>query len=138
MHSTRLAGREGRAVGRDGSSILDVLARVSKDDLPALDGFAPVPDVGSPHVRQRADVAAGAVVDGNGRAVHVHLAVADEVEPRPREQGFAGGRGRRDGEVIRVDERAAAHDRLDDLEGRAVVVAERDLARASAVSGGAA
>lgn len=44
----------------------------------------------------------GATRDSDGSAVHVHLAVADAVEPGPGEGVFASGDAVRNGEVERV------------------------------------
>ena len=75
--------------------------------------------------------------DGDGRAVLVHLTVSDLVVPRPREEGLAGLGIGWDGEVVVLLQGAAADDGLDDGEGLALVVAERDLAGSAAVGSSA-
>lgn len=71
------------------------------------------------------------------RAVHVHLAVANLVEPRPGKEGVARGRVGGQGEPPILGERASADKGADDGEGGAGVVGQRDLARAALVGGAA-
>jgi len=97
----------------------------------------------------------GSRSDGDGSAIHVHLAIADFVEPGPSEDGSAsweiGGNSERVG--VGVDFRsalcriiannvfpgAAAFDGMDDLElaarRRSFVVGDRELAGPSSVDG---
>lgn len=67
------------------------------------------------------------------RAVHVHFAIADEVEPSPGKQNGARRSEVWDGKIIRQGDRASSNHRLDDLEILAIVVRERKLARAPSV-----
>lgn len=67
--------------------------------------------------------------------VHVHLAVANLVEPRPSQKSVARRRIRRNLEFVLLREGAAAEHRLDDMESLAGVVGERDLAGSSPVRG---
>lgn len=121
-------GRNG-AVGGGTGIVRDLLTGVGEDDVLALNAGAVVSNVGSEHIRERVDTTLlFAAVDGNECAVLVHLTVADEVEPRPGQEGVAaGGRGG-DLEVPVVLQWAASHVGVDDLEGFAAVVAEGDLA----------
>lgn len=76
-----------------------------------------------------------ASLDGDLRAVHVHLTVADLVEPSPGQQSLSAGSVGGDLEVVLLGQRAATDDGLDHFPGLAFVVRERDLARPSAVTG---
>lgn len=78
-----------------------------------------------------------APLDRDVRAVHVHLAVANLVEPRPGKEGVTRGRIGGQGEAPFRGERAAADKGADDGEGGAGVVGQRDLARAAVVGGAA-
>lgn len=97
----------------------------------------------------------GAAGDGYRGAVHVHLTVADLVEPGPGESVLAGGYTFGDGvlelacagavgvasDVAGSAGRAATYDGVDDLPlgagGWGLVGGERDLARSAAVGGAA-
>ena len=126
-------------------------------------GAAAVADVGDEHWRERGGAlceAGGFCVrfsllatarDGDGGAVHVHLSIADLVEPRPRERvvtgcdAFGDRKLKLTGSVavwilgkISSDARwATAFDRVDDLPlavlARLLVGGEGNLAGASAV-----
>lgn len=72
-------------------------------------------------------------LDGHLSTVHVHLAVADLVEPRPSQQSLARGRIRGHLEFVLLRKWAAAEHRLDNMEGLALIVGERDLAGSSTV-----
>lgn len=136
-----LASRGNRRVAGQTRAVDDLLARVAEDDLLVLDGLAVVAggaDVGDHDLRiVRGDRVGGAAAAGDLDigAVHVHLPVALQVEPGPGEQRLAVGHVAGHLEVVRARQRAAALHRLDDVEVRAVVVAERQLARATAVGG---
>lgn len=77
------------------SGELDDLTRVGEADVLALGGGAAV-DVGNEHVGEAGSalggraLGGGAALDSDGRAVHVHLAVSDAVEPGPGEGVLAG------------------------------------------------
>lgn len=122
-----------RGRGERARLLFDVGARVGELDVSALGGGAAVVDVGDEHVGETGEVAALGAVDGDGRAVHVHLAVADVVEPGPGEDGVAAGGVLGDGEVPGGLEGAVAQVGLDDLPGGAAVVGQRGLAAAAAV-----
>lgn len=98
----------------------------------------------------------GATGDGDGRAVHVHLRVADAVEPRPGEHVVAGLDAGWNDELVCAGTAAvgivadiagcrfggtATLDGVDDLPFRAgrwrLVACEGDLTRAAAVDGAA-
>lgn len=117
--------------------ILHFLSGVLEDDRLSFDSGAAIADIRNKHVRKRVELAAGAAfaVDGNLGTVHVHLTVANEVEPRPSKQGLAGWCSGGDVEVVGVLHGAATEIGVDDLEGLAVVVAEGDLAGSSFVAG---
>ena len=66
-------------------------------------------------------------VNGNLCAVHVHLSVAESVEPGPREKSRSRRRVGWDGEVVGTRQGAAFEDRVDHFEGFALVVGEGDL-----------
>ena len=136
-------GRNGRLVRGLG----DIRAGVGELGVAALDGGAAVADVGDEEVGAAAEAGAGlrgaadllGADDVDGRAVHVHLAVADLVEPRPREEGLARGgvAGDLEGEGRVADDGAVADVRVDDLERLAAVEGERGLARAAVVGSAA-
>jgi hypothetical protein len=111
--ATAASLKVGSAVGgRAGSSRVGVgrledlaeLARVG-DVEHALAGGAPAVDIGDEQLRERVEeaVVGRAARDGDGGAVHVHLAVADLVEPGPGEGGVAAGDVLGDGDVELAD-----------------------------------
>ena len=79
----------------------------------------------------------GVAADGDLGAVHVHLAVADLVEPCPGEEGLTGWSIGGDLELVLVIQRASTDHGVDDVEGLALVVGEGDLARATIVGSAA-
>lgn len=79
---------------------------------------------------------AAATGDRNSSAVHVHLTVANQVEPRPSEDSVTIGHIVGDLEIVGRLQRAAANDGLDHMERGTVVVAEGQLARAATMSSG--
>jgi hypothetical protein len=143
----------GRAKAGVGAELLNVGTGVGVGHVGALDGgTVEAGDVGNEHVGEAVERdGTGAARDLNGGAVHVHLAVADLVEPRPGEVVLASRDvgdlnavlGQREHVVIGLDVarlrsvRAAALEGLDDLEdgadGRVHVRGDGDLARATAV-----
>lgn len=141
LNSVLLASRGDRRGAGHTRAVDDLLARVPEDDLLVLDGLAVVAggaDVGDHDLRVgRGDRVGGAAAAGDLDigAVHVHLTVALQVEPGPGEQRLAVGDVAGHLEVVLGRQRAAALHRLDDVEVLAVVVAERQLARAAAVRG---
>lgn len=76
---------------------------------------------------------AATAADRHGGAVHVHLPVSDQVEPRPSKDRVTIGHVIGNLEIISQFQRAAAHDGLDHMERGAVVVTEGQLARAAAM-----
>ena len=111
-------------------------------DVKVLVGLAAVSDVGNEDLRASGEGGSGNTTlvvssDGDGRAVHVHLAVADAVVPGPSKDGLAGLSIGGDGEVVLASERAVTDVGLDDGEAGALVVAERELARTAAVGSSA-
>lgn len=138
------------------------------EDGAADGGGAAVADIGAEHVWKRSHQGAHGSslledIDGpslrrsrhaDGRAVHVHLAIADLVEPRPGERVIlprGHGVGDREGELVGAEAEgvgayvagvgggAAAFDGFNDFEdgvfGRGRVGCEGDLAGAAAVGG---
>lgn len=77
----------------------------------------------------------GGSIDVDPGTVHVHFAVADLVEPSPGEESGAGRCVAGNGEVVVRSQRAGTDHALDDAEGLAVVVGERELARTAEVTG---
>lgn len=125
----------------------DVRPRDRVDHVKALIGRASIAggaDIGDVDTRARGEGRGGATIlaprgtaagDGHGGTVHVHLAVADLVVPRPRHDGLSRWRvgGDCEVEVRRAGRRAVALDTLDDGEGLGAVHGQADLARAAAV-----
>lgn len=146
------------------AGIVDVLTGVGEADVDALLGGAAV-DVGDEHGgevgRALLDVAlllnialgGAAALDGDGGTVHVHLTVADAVEPGPGEGVLAFfdtlgnlvgqrafGAGAALGEVAVHVRGAATLDRLDDhplgVLGGLEILGQTDLAGTATVDGG--
>lgn len=134
-------------LGRLLRNVAHVRPRIREHDVGALHRAAPIVHIGHKDARprrprgrlggRRRGVPRAAPLDRDVRAVHVHLAVANLVEPRPGKEGVAGGRVGGQGEVPFRGERAAADKGADDGEGGAGVVGQRDLARAALVGGAA-
>lgn len=66
-------------------------------------------------------------------AVHVHLSVANLVEPGPGKEGISSRRIVGEGKTPRGRERARADPRVDDLPGPGLVVGQRNLTAAAFV-----
>jgi hypothetical protein len=119
--------------------IRHVRARLGEEHIVQLEGAAAVANVGDKHGRKAAEVALGrgASSDGDGSAVHVHLTVANVVEPGPGEDGIAGRsiRGDSEGVGALAGGGAVSDVRVDDVPGAASVVGERGLTAATAVVG---
>ena len=137
---------------------LDRVAGVGELEILALgSGALLVGNVGDEHVGEAAeggrDVAATTAGDGDGSAVHVHLSVADLVEPGPGEGVLASGKVFGHGNIVAVQARsvldvlgeiargvgrAATHDGVDDLPlavlGRSAS-GDGELARTATVDG---
>lgn len=138
----RSAATDGRrSVGR---GIRLVGAGVGESEIRSLLGGAAVVDVGDEEGGARAQGGntlvvslGGASSDGDGGAVHVHLAVANLVEPGPGEDDIARGGVRGDGEVEVGGTRggAVANVRVNDGPRAALVEGERGLAATTAVVG---
>lgn len=116
---------------------LHVRPSVGELDVGAFGHGAPIADVGDEHIRVAREVAGPAAGDGDRGTVHVHLAVARVVEPRPGEDGIAGlcfgGDGKVEAVVAAGGIDTPALDRLDHLERLAAVVRKRQLAGAAVV-----
>lgn len=121
---------------------IDIRTRVGEQQVLALDRGASVANVGDEHVRAAADGIRDATdlvgslagtTDGHSSAVHVHLAVADLVEPGPGEDGVAGGSVVRQGEIVArvTHDRTVTHVRVDNLPRVAAVEGQRSLATAA-------
>lgn len=147
--------------GKDGGGAVELLddgTGIWELDVGALGGGTAVADVGLEHVGQGREGAGRArgTGDSDRCAVHVHLAIADLVEPGPGEHVLAGGQVLGDVEAVleghlqvgvvaqvarSVLGRAAALDGLNDLpdrvDGGLEVSGDGDLAGAAAVDGGA-
>jgi len=130
--------------GLEGStrSLNHIRAGLGVLDVEVLVGLAAVSDVGNEDLGAGREGGTGNVTlvvtsDGDGGAVHVHLAVADAVVPGPGEDGLAGLRVGGDSEVVLASKRAVTDVGLDDGEAGTLVVAERELARTAAVGGSA-
>jgi len=97
------------------------------------------------HVGQGGETIAGAACDFDRRTVHVHLAVANSIEPCPSQSVFARGNigwnFERGGGGAAIQTGAATLDGVDDFELRigswSQTRDERDLARSTTVDGGA-
>lgn len=128
--------------------LLDRVAGVWEQDIGRVNSAAAIANVGDEHVGEGvkcslialldpSSVAPGgrASGDGNGRAIHVHLAVPNLVEPCPGESRRTCGKTARNREAVRVwvdgvgtiaiiscdiAYRAAALNGVDDLEGTAL------------------
>ena len=73
--------------------------------------------------------------NGDTSTIHVHLSVADLIEPRPSKQDISRRRGvLRDREVVGGCERTSTDHGFDDFPRLTVVVRERYLAGTSIVS----
>jgi len=70
-------------------------------------------------------------IDVNPSAVHVHLAVANLVEPSPGKESGARWCVAGNGKVVVGSQWAGTDDALDHAKGLAVVVGKRDLAGAA-------
>lgn len=66
-------------------------------------------------------------------AVHIHLSVANFVEPCPGEEGISGRRVVGEGKSPRRRERARADPRVDNFPGLGLVVGQRNLTAAAFV-----
>jgi hypothetical protein len=151
------ADRSGEGRG-SAVELLDEGTGVGELEVGGVGGAAAVADVGDEHVREGVEKArvAGGAGDGDGSALHVHLTVADLVEPAPGENVLASGEILRDVEAVLVGDiglgvvthvaggvlgRAATLDGLDDLPdgilGGVQVSGDGDLAGATAVDGSA-
>jgi hypothetical protein len=128
--------------GAGGGSRVDghIGTRGRELDVGGLGRLAGAANVGSEHGRaaregDRSLALGGATGNVDGGTVHVHLAVANLVEPGPGEDGLAGGGVGGDGEVeaaLALDG-AVANVGVDGSEGGALVVGEGDLAAAALV-----
>lgn len=76
-----------------------------------------------------------AALDRDLSAVHVHLPVANLVEPSPCQKSFTRWRIGGNLEVVLFGDRAATKHRFDDAESLALVVGKRQLAGSSAMGG---
>jgi len=117
---------------------LKIITRVGELDIVTLVNLALVTDVGLEKIWVVGEGRVGAIGDGDGGAVHVHLAVAGVVEPRPCEDGVAIFGILGDGEVealwaVLAGIDAATFDRLDDFEGLAAIERQGKLAGATVV-----
>lgn len=122
-------GRRGNTV-----SIPHAASWVLEHGVFILHGGASVPDIRSENVRQRIPVATAApTFNRNLRAVHIHLAVSLEIEPRPREERIAAGRRGWYREVVLQGEWAATNHAVDHFERAAVIVTQGELAGAAFV-----
>lgn len=133
---------------------LNTVSRFGEVDFFALDGRArSVVDVDIGH-KNRGKVVEGstsgrlcrqitrvftslAAMDGDLSAVHVHLTVANLVEPSPHQQCLSGRGISGDLEVVRLLQRTAAKHRMNNMEALALVVRQRNLTRTSTVGGAA-
>lgn len=133
------------------------MSRVGEFEISAFRGGAGAADVGGEHIWESVEGGLIPTVtrDGDGSAVHVHLAVANLVEPGPGEGGLAGWEIVRDlesklsgavavwigGKVARGVGGAASDDGVDDFErallGGILVVGDAELAGATTVDGAA-
>ena len=105
----------------------------------ALGSATSIANVGLKDCRQLIEFAGiiRATLDGHGRTVHVHLPIADKIEPGPsNDRVTTRGRGR-DREVVFLCNGTAADHGLDNPEGLATVVTERHLTRATAMGSAA-
>lgn len=105
--------------------LVDVWARVGEREVGRVLRLAVFADVGDEDLGAIGKGGRPAAGDRDGGAVHVHLAVAGVVEPRPGEDGLARLGIGRDVEVELVvvgAPGAATLDRLDHVEGLAFVV----------------
>lgn len=117
----------------------NLLSRIGKHRVLPFHSGATITNVGHEHVGiialERIRTATGST-DHNIRAVHIHLPITHQVEPGPGKQGLTVGHIARHLEVIFGLQGASAHHGIDDFEGLAIIVAERQLAGSSTVSGG--
>ena len=159
---SRTAGRAvaGGATEGAGTGVAELnrVTGVGELEVGALGGRASVVDVGSEHVGELVDeaLAAAGASDSDGGAVHVHLTVADLVEPSPGKSVLAGSQVGGDLEVVgegdgslgvvtdvagSVTGRAATLNGVDDLPdgvaGGGEVGGDGDLARTTTVDGSA-
>lgn len=105
----------------------------------ALGSSASIANVGLEDCRQLIELAGiiRATLDRHGRTVHVHLPIADEIEPGPgNDRITTRGRGR-DREVVFLGKGTTADHGLDNTESLATVVAERHLTRATGMGSAA-
>lgn len=73
-------------------------------------------------------VAVAGATNGDHSAVHVHLAVANLVEPRPSEESITRWCVRGDIKLVLLRNRAVTLDGLNDLEGLTLVIRQGKLA----------
>lgn len=73
-------------------------------------------------------VAVAGTANCDHSTVHVHLTVADLVEPRPSEESITAWCVRGDIELVLLINRAVTLDRLNDLEGFTLVISQGKLA----------
>lgn len=103
-------------------------------DVLALDGSASVGNIGNEDagtVRKLGGwCGTGSLIDGNGSAVHVHLAIADLVEPGPGEQRISswGIAGDVQVEFLAAAQGAATDVGVDNRPCAALIVGESSLA----------
>lgn len=126
---------------------VDIRTRIGEINISSLKSTASIANVGNKHgragvvrVRRAAllDLAAASdlVANRDVSAVHVHLAVADVVEPSPGKDGIARGGIVGESEVPVSLQRTVANVRVDGLPSAALIIGKGNLA-ASAVVGGA-
>lgn len=143
-----------------GTSLNGIAGLGELEILALSSGALLVGNVGNEHVGEAAedgrDIAVTTAGDSDGGAVHVHLSVADLVEPGPGEGVLARGEISGKGNIVGVEAlcvvgvlreisrsvgRAATHDSVDDLPlavlGRSGVGGDGELARTATVDGGA-
>lgn len=137
-------------LGGAAAELGDRLAGVGEGVVGALSCLASAANVCSGHVGEAVKALARTAGNVDGSAVHVHLAVADLVEPGPSHCQLTLRKRLRNGEVVgteratlcvevalRVRGRAATNDRVDDLPlgvlGGLQVLSDGDLARSATV-----
>lgn len=124
--------------------VVDIGTGLGEEEVLAFDGRAAVADVGDKHVGTAADGVGsttglaellGASSDGDGGAVHVHLAVTDLVEPSPGKQSITGRSVVGESKAVAgvTHDRAVANVGVDSLPGVATIKGQRSLATAAVV-----